>query len=381
MTGNKEMLSNIIFSDGCFVTFGDNSKGSVISKGDVSSNGTSNLPLITYVLLVKNLKHNLLSISQLCDKGFNITFSKNKCNVFDKNHNTIFEGIRDKNIYILNMNVNNDSNLCLVAKENDSCLCHIRFCHINFNTINKLAKNKLVKGLLNIKFKTNIFCDACKLGKLTKSSFKLKKVISTEKPLELLHMDLFGPTQVQSINHNRYVFVIVDDFSRYTWIFFLKNKSDTFDNFKVFVKRIQNIKTLKIKNIRSDHGGEFENEVFEQFCNKKGINHNFSFPRTPQQNGVVERKNRTLQECARTLLNGTTLSKYFWAEAVATACYVLNRVSIRPLTKNTPYELINGRKPNISYFKVFDSKCFLLNTKDNLSKFDPKSDEGIHWIF
>ena len=190
-------------------------------------------------------------------------------------------------------------------------------------------------------------------------------------------MDLFGPTQVQSINHNRYVFVIVDDFSRYTWTIFMKNKSDTFENFKTFVKRIQNAKDLKIKNIRSDHGGEFENEDFETFCKKKGINHNFSFPRTPQQNGVVERKNRTLQECARTLLNGCSLPKHFWAEAVATACYVLNRISIRPLTKNTSYELFNNKKPNISYFKVFGSKCFILNTKDQLGKFDSKADEGI----
>ena len=112
--------------------------------------------------------------------------------------------------------------------------------------------------------------------------------------------------------------------------------------FKIFVKRIQNVKDLKIKNIRSDHGGEFENELFQNFYNKKGIFHNFSIPRTPQQNGVVERKNRTLQECARTLLNGCTLPKQFWAEAVAIACYVLNRVSIRPLTKLTPYELFHG---------------------------------------
>ena len=141
-------------------------------------------------------------------------------------------------------------------------------------------------------------------------------------------MDLFGLTQVQSINHSRYVFVIVDDYSRYTWVIFLKNKSDTFKHFKSFVKRIQKSKGLKVKNIRSDHGGEFKNNDFEHFCTKKGINHNFSFPRTPQQNGVVERKNRTLQECARTLLNGSTLPKHFWAEAVATACYVLNRVFI-----------------------------------------------------
>ena len=146
----------------------------------------------------------------------------------------------------------------------------------------------------------------------------------------------------------------------------MKNKSYTFDYFKKFVKRIQNIKNLKVKNIRSDHGSEFENESFELFCKKKGINHNFSSHRTPQQNGVVERKNRTLQECARTLLNGSTLPKHFWAEAVATACYVLNRISIRPLTKNTSYELFNGRKPNTSYLKIFGQNVLFLTQKTNL---------------
>ena len=377
MTGDKNMLSNVIYSDGGSVTFGDNSKGYIIGKGDVSNNGISNLPLISNVLLVKNLKHNLLSISQLCDKGFKITFSDNKCSIFDQNQNLIFEGNRDRNIYVLNMKINHNSNMCLLAKDNDPWIWHKRFCHINFKALSKLSRNNLVKGLPKINFKVDHICDACQLGKLTKSSFKSKKVISTKQPLELLHMDLFGPTQVQSINHNKYVFVIVDDFSRYTWTIFMKNKSDTFEHFKIFAKRIQNFKNLKIKNIRSDHGGEFENEAFEHFCKKKGIIHNFSFPRTPQQNGVVERKNRTLQECARTLLNGSTLPKHFWAEAVATACYVLNRVSIRPLTKNTSYELFIGRKPNISYFRVFGSKCFILNTKDQLGKFDPKSDEGI----
>ena len=128
--------------------------------------------------------------------------------------------------------------MCLIAKENDPWLWHKRFCHINFQTINKLLKNGLVKGLPKMNFKIDHICDACQLGKLTKSSFKSKKVISTLQPLELLHMDLFGPTQVQSINHSRYVFVIVDNFSRYTWTIFMKNKCDTFDSFKTFVKRI-----------------------------------------------------------------------------------------------------------------------------------------------
>lgn len=178
-------------------------------------------------------------------------------------------------------------------------------------------------------------------------------MISTSKPLELLHLDLLGLSKIQSINHSKYVFVIVDDFSRFTWTIFLKVKSDAFDLFKTFAKRIQNQLSLKIKTIRSDHGGEFENENFENLCNQKGITHNFAFPRTPQQNGVVERKNRTIQECARTMLSDSKLPKKIWPEAVATTCYILNRILIRPLTNKTSYELLYNKKPKVSYFKVF----------------------------
>lgn len=132
-----------------------------------------------------------------------------------------------------------------------------------------------------------------------------------------------------------------------------------------------------ISKIRSDHGGEFDNHNFEELCNTYGYEHNFSTRRTPQQNRVVERRNRTLQDMARTMLNEYKLPKYFWAEVVNTACYTLNRVLIRPILKKTPFEIWNDRKPKISYFKVFGCKCFILNTKDNLGKFDAKSDECI----
>ncbi|KAH9704832.1 Integrase catalytic domain-containing protein [Citrus sinensis] len=164
---------------------------------------------------------------------------------------------------------------------------------------------------------------------------------------------------------------------RYTWVLFLANKDDVLDAFKVLCKKIQNEKGYGIACIRSDHGGEFENHAFEIFCNDFGIEHQFSSPRTPQQNGVIKRKNKFIQEMARTMLNENSLPKYFWAESVNTACYVLNRVLIRHNLNKTPYELWKHRKLNIGYFKVFRCKCFILNTKDNLGKFDPKSNVGI----
>ncbi|KAH9697997.1 hypothetical protein KPL71_023833 [Citrus sinensis] len=191
------------------------------------------------------------------------------------------------------------------------------------------------------------------------------------------NVDLFGPSRYASLSGKFYAFVIVDDYSRYTWVLFLANKDDAIDAFRIFYKKVQNKKGYSISCIKSDHGGKFENHAFETFCNDFGIEHQFSSPRTPQQNGVVERKNRSIQEMARTMLNENSLPKYFWAEAVNTACYVLNRVLIRPNLNKTPYELWKDRKPNIGYFKVFGCKYFVLNTKDNLGKFDPKSDVAI----
>ena len=154
----------------------------------------------------------------------------------------------------------------------------------------------------------------------------------------MLHMDLFGPSRTMSLGANLYSLVIVDDFSRYTWTLFLAAKNETFHAFKRLAKMLENEKSSKIVSIRSDHGGKFQNERFEHFCEKHGIKHNFSTPRTPQQNGVVERKNKSLEELARTMLNENSLPKYSWADAINTACYVLNRVLIRPILKKTPYE-------------------------------------------
>jgi len=148
-------------------------------------------------------------------------------------------------------------------------------------------------------------------------------------------MDLFGPSRTMSLGGNYYAFVIVYDFSRYTWTPFLESKSDAFSAFKNLARSLQNTRNSGIGSIRSDHGGEFQNEKFSKFCEKTGILHNFSAPRTPQQNGVVERKNISLEELARTMLSEFSLPKYFWVDVVSTSCYVMNRVLIKPILKKT----------------------------------------------
>ena len=377
MTGDSSKFISLTAIDGGHVTFGDNAKGKVIGKGKV---GKSKNCCVEDVLLVKGLKHNLLSISQLCDKGNKVTFDCNSCiveNNIDKQIKLI--GKRINNIYMIDLD--NEPSLdtkCLVSLDDDSWIWHRRLAHAHMDLLNKLSKNDLVVGLPKLKFSKDKICDACQKGKQVKTSFKPKNIVSTSRPLQLLHMDLVGPSRIRSRGGNYYILVIVDDFSRFTWTLFLSHKSDTFNAFKRLAKTIQNEKGSTIVSIRSDHGREFENEDFTYYCTENGISHNFSAPRTPQQNGVVERKNRCLEEMARTMLNDSSLPKSFWADAVNIACYVMNRALIRPILKKTPYELYFGRKPNISHLHIFGCKCFVHNNgKDNLGKFDAKSDEGI----
>ena len=191
-------------------------------------------------------------------------------------------GKRYHNIYILDLDNTSSSITCLTTNDDLSWLWHRRIAHIDIHQLNKLASKKLVSGLPNIKFAKEGLCDACQKGKQSRNSFKQKKVVSTTRPLELLHMDLFRPSRTSSLGGNTYALVLIDDYSRYTWVAFISHKDKTFKVFKIISKRIQNEKDLKIKSLRSDHGGEFENESFQKFCEKFGISHNFSAPRTPQ---------------------------------------------------------------------------------------------------
>nr|GEV68348.1 putative reverse transcriptase domain-containing protein [Tanacetum cinerariifolium] len=186
---------------------------------------------------------------------------------------------------------------------------------------------------------------------------------------------------------------VTDDFSRFTWTFFLKTKDETSGILRNFITKIENLKDLKVKIIRCDNRGEFRNMGMNDFCLRKGIKKEFSNARTPQQNGVAKRKNRTLIEAARTMLADAKLPVTFWAEAVNTACYFQNRVLVNKSQNKTPYELFNGRTPAIGFLKPFSYHVMILNTLDNLGKFEAKGDKeflenkaikkgaGPNWLF
>nr|GEX05365.1 hypothetical protein [Tanacetum cinerariifolium] len=236
---------------------------------------------------------------------------------------------RQQNMYTINLkNVVHHKNLtCLIAKASidESMLWHRRLGHLNFKTMNKLVRCNLVKGLPSKSFENDHSCFPCLKGKQHKASYKSKLVNSVSKPIHTLHMDSFEPTSVSSLNHK--------------W-------------------------------------GQFRNKEMDELCFKKGMKREFSNARTPQQNGVAERRNRTLIEAARTILADAKLLVTFWAEAVNTACYVQNRVLVIKPHNKTHYELFNERSPIIGFLRQFGCHVMILNTLDHLGKFDAKGDEG-----
>ncbi|KAJ9545622.1 hypothetical protein OSB04_025329 [Centaurea solstitialis] len=263
------------------------------------------------------------------------------------------------------------------ATKEESWLWHQRLSHQNFRDMNKLVSKHLVNGLPETRLSKDTLCSACEKGKMKKSSHPPKMETNCHHPLDMLHMDMRGPMRVESLAHKKYMLVLVDEYSRYTWLEFLRAKSDAADLIIAFIKRIQILLGRQVKKLRSDNGTEFRNVKLQSFLEEVGISHNFSAVRTPQQNGVVERKNRTLVEAARSMIAHSGVPPSLWAEAVSTACYTQNRTLIVKRTGKTTYEMVNKRKPNIKFFRVFGCVCYLLNNRDDLGKFDAKSDESI----
>ncbi|GJS23623.1 retrovirus-related pol polyprotein from transposon TNT 1-94 [Tanacetum coccineum] len=298
-------------------------------------------------------------------------------NFIDKFMGTVRFGGRDSNLYTISISdMAASSPVCLMSKATStkSWLWHRRLSHLNFGTINDLTRLDLVNGLPKFKYGKDHLCSACERGKSKKASHTPKLVSSDHSKLELLHMDLCGPMRVASINGKRYILVIVDDYSRYTWVYFLRSKDETPEIIKKFIAQAQLNYKAKVCKIHTYNGTEFKNTTLKAHYEKLGIMQQFSIARTPQQNRVVERRNRTLVEAIRTMIIFSWLPEFLWAEAVATSCFTQNRSIIHTRYNKIPYELLRGRKPNIAYFHVFGSLCYPTNDRDDLGKMKPKAD-------
>ncbi|GKA35391.1 retrovirus-related pol polyprotein from transposon TNT 1-94 [Tanacetum coccineum] len=310
MTGDRSLLRNFIEKFMGTVRFRNDNFAAITGYGDYIQGNIT----ICHVYYVEGLGHNLFSVGQFCDGDLEVAFRSKTCYVRNLEGDDLLTGDRESNLYTISISdMAASSPVCLMSKATltKSWLWHRRLSHLNFSTINDLTILDLVDGLPKFKYGKDHLCSACERGKSKK-----------------------------------YILVIMDDYSHYTWI-------------------------------RTDNGTEFKNANLKAHYEKLGIMQQFLTARTPQQNGVVERRNRTLVEAARTMLIFSRLCEFLWAEAVATACFTQNWSIIHTRYNKTPYELLRGRKPNIEYFHVFGSLCYPTNDRDNLGKMKPKADIGV----
>ncbi|GKC02121.1 retrovirus-related pol polyprotein from transposon TNT 1-94 [Tanacetum coccineum] len=278
--------------------------------------------MISRVYYMEGLGHNLFFIGQLCDSNLEVAFRQHTCFIRNLEGVDLLTGSRGNNLYTLSLgDMMASSPICLLSKAS----------------------------------KTN-----------KKKPHKPKSEDTKQEKLYLLHMDLCGPMRIASVNGKKYILVILDDYSRFTWVKCLRSKDEAPDFIIKFLKMIQVRLKVPVRRIRTDNGTGFINQTLREYYEKVGISHETSVARTPQQNGVVERRNRTLIKDARTMLIYKKAPLFLWAEAVATACYTQNRSIVRLRHGKTPYELLHDKPTDLSFFYVFGALYYPTNDSENL---------------
>nr|GEW37620.1 retrovirus-related Pol polyprotein from transposon TNT 1-94 [Tanacetum cinerariifolium] len=328
MTRNLKLLINFVWKFMGTFCFRNDHVAAILGFGDLQWGNI----LITRVYFVEGLGHNLFLVRQFCDSDLEVAFRRNACFVINLEGVDLLKGDRSTNLYTINLHeMASASLICLMARGSStkSWLWHQHLSHLNSDTINDLAKNDLVSGLPKFKYHKEHLCPSCEQGKRKRASYPPKLVPNSRQRLHLLHMDLCGPMRIASINGKR-----------------------------------------------TDNGTGFKNQVLKEYFDCIGISHQISSVRTPQQNGVVKRRNQTLIEAARTMLIFSRAPLFLWVEAIATACFTQNRSIIHRHFNKIPYELINGRKPDISFLYVFEALCYPKNNREYIGKLSAKGDIG-----
>ncbi|GJZ38383.1 retrovirus-related pol polyprotein from transposon TNT 1-94 [Tanacetum coccineum] len=311
MTGNLKLLCNFVEKFLGTVRFGNDQFAPILGYGDLIQGNVT----IKRVYYVEGLNHNLFSVGQFCDADLEVAFRKSTCFVRDLQGNDLLTSNRGSDLYhnFRPKETTSSTPICFMAKASptQAWLWHRRLSHLNFDYITLLSKKEVVNGLPKLKYVKDQLCSSCEMSKAKRSSFKTKAVPSSKGRLNLLHMDLCGPM-----------------------------RDETPEVLKDFLTMIQRNLQAQVITVRTDRGTEFLNKTLHAYFKEEGIKHQTSTPRTPEQNGVVERRNRTLVEAARTMLSASKLPLSFWAEAVATACYTQNRSIIISTHGKMAYHII-----------------------------------------
>lgn len=324
------------------------------------------------VLFVPGLAANLLSVSTIVKSGYKVLFNNKGCDIQNYVGEVICTAVLNNNLYIMNPGQEMVHLTSSPVNSNDTYLWHLRMGHLNVSDIRKLPNCVDGVTLTPEKGNNEISCIHCFEGKHSRMPFK-NVGSRAVRPLELIHSDLCGPMENLSYGGMKYFITFTDDFTRMIHVYFLKDKMNVLETFKDFKSRVENELNYKIKILRTDNGTEYCNYNFENFLSKHGIVHQTSTPYTPEHNGMAERMNRTLVERARCMLFYANLEKRLWAEALATAAYIINRSPTKSLEGKTPYELWTGKKPNLSHMKIFGSVAMVHVPNQKRQKWDKKS--------
>ena len=354
MCGRREIFIELDSNFRESVKLGNDSSLTVKGKGKVRMEVNGIVHVITGVYFVPDLKKNLLSIGQLQERGLAVLIQHGKCKIFHPEKGLIMETEMTYNrMFAVLARCPPKEQKCLSMMTTDQAdLWHCRYGHLSWNGLKVIQQKNMVEGLPKLKASQKV-CENCLVGKQHRDPFPKESLWRASKILQLIHADICGPINPISNSKKRYLITFIDDFSRKTWVYFLVEKSEAYATFKTYKAKVEKETGAFIRSLRTDRGGEFTSNEFTSFCNENGILRQLTAAYTPQQNGVAERKNRTIMNMVRSMLSEKQIPKTFWPEAVNWTVHVLNRSPTLAVKNKTPEEAWSGRKPSVDHFRIF----------------------------
>nr|KYP35468.1 Retrovirus-related Pol polyprotein from transposon TNT 1-94 [Cajanus cajan] len=349
-----------------------------MGRGNVKLCVEGRIQIITGVYYIPNLMNNLLSIGQLQQKKLKIIFDDDKCRVYHKEKGLLMTSYMANNrMFPIKAKLVITEAACIQTSNVDSTeMWHKRYGHLSYGGLKLLNQKAMVKGLPELKEMDKV-CPECAVGKQHRDAISKQSTWRATRRLELIHSDICGPSTPTSNSNRRYFITFIDDFSRKTWVFFLCEKAEAFETFKRFRLMVEKESNCVISCLRTDRGGEFNSNDFNEFCTMNGIRRQLTAAYTPQQNGVAERKNRTIMDMVRTMLCEAKIHKSFWPEAVRWTVYLLNRCPTVAVKDLTPEEAWSSIKPSVRHLKVFGCIAYVHIADANRKKLDDKSSKCV----
>ena len=360
------------------VELGDDRVVREVGTRTVSFQSESHPPLrFRDMYYVPGLRKNLISVSTIEDRGFEVHFREGRVYILPRGTNVALAkviGTRCGKLYRLDFQ---PISALMSSDNSESHMCelwHRRMAHLHHGALRVLRE--IVTGLPQFGTEHQEVCRGCALVKYTKTSFLSSEHRAT-RVLDLVHSDVCGPMSIVSLRSHEYYVSFIDDYFRKTWIYFLKAKGEVFDRFQEFKALVESQTGKKIKALRFDNGGEYTSNEFEDFCTQHGIHRQFIVPYNPQQNGVVERKNRAIIGAARAMLHDQDLPLFLWTKACGTAVYLQNRSPHRAVGSRTPEEAFTRVRPKVGHFRMFGCLTFSHVPSGKRTKLEPTAEKGI----